>query len=111
MPSVRHLKEAKNAYDTAHKLHTFSVGLAGSPDLVAARKVASFLGTIHHEFTFTVQEGLDALEDLIWHIESIEQARLPPPYHPFPLSTHTHTYKCCSQHGPHNTVITLLHAI
>lgn len=73
----RHLKESKNAYDTQHKLHTFSVGLAGSPDLAAARKVADFLGTIHHEFTFTVQEGLDALEDLIWHIESIEQARGP----------------------------------
>ena len=35
--------------------------------------MADFLGTIHHEFTFTVQEGLDALEDLIWHIESFEQ--------------------------------------
>lgn len=94
MPTFRHLKEAKNAYDTAHKLHTFSVGLAGSPDLVAARKVASFLGTIHHEFTFTVQEGLDALEDLIWHIESIEQARLTPPFF-----LYTHSHKCCSQHG------------
>jgi hypothetical protein len=37
--------------------------------------VAEFLGTIHHEFTFTVQDGLDALEDLIWHLESVEQAR------------------------------------
>ena len=46
---------------------------AGSPDLVAARKVADFLGTIHHEFTFTVEEGIDALFDLIWHIESYEQ--------------------------------------
>lgn len=76
-PMHRHLKESKNAYDTSHKLHTFSVGLAGSPDLVAARKVADFLGTIHHEFTFTVQEGLDALEDLIWHIESVEQVSGP----------------------------------
>jgi asparagine synthase (glutamine-hydrolysing) len=73
--AVRHLKEARNAYDTQHKLHTFSVGLPNSPDLIAARKVADFLGTIHHEFTFTVQEGLDALEDLIWHIESFEQVR------------------------------------
>lgn len=108
----RHLKEARNAYDTQHKLHTFSVGVPNSPDLIAARKVrthgvsgscvlcaalqasnqsrklassssslsvhpwrqvADFLGTIHHEFTFTVEEGLDALEDLIWHIESFEQ--------------------------------------
>lgn len=105
------MKEARNAYDTQHKLHTFSVGVPNSPDLIAARKVqtgslsnccilwrqlqasvdsttalsasclcrilqvAEFLGTIHHEFTFTVQEGLDALEDLIWHIESFEQVR------------------------------------
>jgi asparagine synthetase B (glutamine-hydrolysing) len=39
------------------------------------QQVADFLGTIHHEFTFTVQEGLDALEDLIWHIESFEQVQ------------------------------------
>ena len=67
------MKEAKNAFDTEHALHTFSVGIEGSPDLVAARKVADFLGTEHHEFTFTVDEGIDALHDLIWHIESYEQ--------------------------------------
>ena len=82
----RHLKEAKNAYDREHKLHTFSVGLRGSPDLVAARRVAAHLGTIHHEFTFTVEDGLDALEDLIWHLESVEQARAcrSRPRHPGP---------------------------
>ena len=69
----RHMKEAKNAFDTEHALHTFSIGIQGSPDLVAARKVADFLGTEHHEFTFTVEEGIDALHDLIWHIESYEQ--------------------------------------
>ena len=69
----RHMKEAKNAFDTEHPLHTFSIGIQGSPDLVAARKVAHFLGTEHHEFTFTVEEGIDALYDLIWHIESYEQ--------------------------------------
>mmetsp|Transcript_11273 Transcript_11273/g.33870 ORF Transcript_11273/g.33870 Transcript_11273/m.33870 type:complete len:620 (-) Transcript_11273:466-2325(-) len=73
--AVRHIKDSRNAYDKHHKLHTFSIGLPGSPDLKAARQVAKFLGTIHHEFTFTVQEGLDALEDLIWHIESFEQVR------------------------------------
>lgn len=73
--AVRHLKEASNAYDREHKLHTFSVGIAGSPDLVAARKVADFLGTVHHEVTFTVEEGIDALQDLIYHIESYEQVR------------------------------------
>lgn len=67
------MKESKNAFDTDKPLHTFSIGIAGSPDLAAARKVADFLGTTHHEFTFTVEEGLDALYDLIWHIESYEQ--------------------------------------
>jgi asparagine synthase (glutamine-hydrolysing) len=78
--AVRHIREATNAggvtsYDPAHKLHTFSIGIGGSPDLVAARRVAAYLGTVHHEFTFTVEEGIDALGDLIWHIESYEQVR------------------------------------
>lgn len=73
--AVRHIKEATNAFDPDHKLHTFSIGIAGSPDLKAARRVADFLGTVHHEFTFTVEEGIDALHDLIWHIESYEQVR------------------------------------
>lgn len=71
----RHLKEASNAFDTQHQLHTFSIGIKGSPDLLAARKVADHLGTNHHEFTFTVQEGIDALPNLIYHIESYEQVR------------------------------------
>lgn len=49
--------------------------MAGSPDLLAARKVADHLGTIHHELTFTVEQGIDALSDLIYHIESYEQVR------------------------------------
>eukprot|EP01023_Acetabularia_acetabulum_P053125 TRINITY_DN5921_c1_g3_i7.p1 TRINITY_DN5921_c1_g3~~TRINITY_DN5921_c1_g3_i7.p1 ORF type:complete len:547 (+),score=100.01 TRINITY_DN5921_c1_g3_i7:62-1702(+) len=73
--AMRHLKESSNAYDTTHPLNTFSVGIEGSPDLLAARKVAKFLGTNHHEVTFTVQEGVDALYDLIYHIESYEQVR------------------------------------
>lgn len=56
-------------------LHSFSIGLIGSPDLAAAQKVADHLGTKHHSFTFTVQEGLDCLRDLIWHLESWEQVR------------------------------------
>ena len=51
-------------------LHSFSIGLKGSPDLKYAKIVADFLGTIHHEFHFTVQEGIDAIEDLIWHLET-----------------------------------------
>merc|ERR1711881_401942 len=54
------------------RLHSFSIGLCGSPDLKNARVVAKHLGTVHHEYTFTVQEGLDALSDVIYHIESYD---------------------------------------
>ena len=54
------------------KLATFCIGLEGSPDLVAAKKVAEFLGTNHHEFHFTVQEGIDALRDVIYHVETYD---------------------------------------
>lgn len=54
------------------QLHSFAVGLNGSPDLAAAQKVADHLGTIHHEITFTVQEGLDALRDVIYHLETYD---------------------------------------
>jgi asparagine synthase (glutamine-hydrolysing) len=46
-------------------LHSFSVGLEGSPDLAAAQIVADHIGTIHHEIKFTIQEGLDAVKDVI----------------------------------------------
>jgi asparagine synthase (glutamine-hydrolysing) len=55
-----------------NNLHSFAVGLEGSPDLAAARKVADFIGTIHHEIHFTVQEGLDAIRDVIYHIETYD---------------------------------------
>jgi asparagine synthase (glutamine-hydrolysing) len=54
------------------RLHSFAVGLTGSPDLAAARRAAEHIGTVHHGFEFTVQEGLDALRDVIWHIESFD---------------------------------------
>jgi asparagine synthase (glutamine-hydrolysing) len=54
------------------RLHSFAIGLEGSPDLAAARTVADRLGTVHHGFTFTVQEGLDALPDVIHHIETYD---------------------------------------
>ncbi|KAJ1981654.1 asparagine synthetase [Dimargaris cristalligena] len=54
------------------KLHSFSVGLPGSPDLAAAKEVAKFLKTIHHSYTFTVQEGHDALADVIYHLETYD---------------------------------------
>ncbi len=54
------------------QLHSFAVGLIGSPDLAAAKKVAEHIGTIHHEVHFTVQEGLDALNDVIYHLETYD---------------------------------------
>jgi asparagine synthase (glutamine-hydrolysing) len=54
------------------QLHSFSIGLKGAPDLIAAKQVADFLGTIHHEFHFTVQDGIDAIRDLIWHLETFD---------------------------------------
>ena len=54
------------------QLHSFSVGLEGSPDLVAAKKVSDHIGTIHHEITFTIQEGLDAIRDVIYSLETYD---------------------------------------
>ncbi len=54
------------------QLHSFAVGLEGSPDLIAAKKAADFIGTVHHEVHFTIQEALDALEDVIYHIETYD---------------------------------------
>ena len=54
------------------QLHSFSVGLEGSPDLAAARKVAAHIGTVHHEIQFTVQEGLDAIRDVIYQLETYD---------------------------------------
>ena len=54
------------------QLHSFSVGLEGSPDLVAAKKVADHIGTIHHEIVFTIQEGLDAINDVIYQLETYD---------------------------------------
>lgn len=54
------------------QLHSFAIGLEGSPDLAAARKVARHIGSIHHEIEYTVQEGLDAIRDVIYHIETYD---------------------------------------
>jgi asparagine synthase (glutamine-hydrolysing) len=54
------------------RLHSFAVGLKGSPDLAAAQKVADHIGTVHHEVIFTIQEGLDALSDVIYHLETYD---------------------------------------
>lgn len=54
------------------QLHSFAVGLEGAPDLLAAKKVADAIGTIHHEITFTFQDGLDAIKDVIYHLETYD---------------------------------------
>ena len=68
--SERQAGQAEGAW--GNQLHSFAVGLEGSPDLVAARKVADHIGTIHHEIHFTVQEGLDAVRDVIYHVETYD---------------------------------------
>ena len=54
------------------KLHSFSVGLKGSPDLEAAQKAADHIGTQHHPYTFTLQEGLDAVAEVVHHLETYD---------------------------------------
>ncbi len=54
------------------QLHSFSVGLEGSPDLAHAQEVADHIGTVHHGITFTIQEGLDALRDVIYYLETYD---------------------------------------
>ncbi len=54
------------------QLHSFAIGLEGSPDLAASRKVAQHIGTVHHEIHFTLEEGLDAIRDVIYHIETYD---------------------------------------
>jgi asparagine synthase (glutamine-hydrolysing) len=54
------------------QLHSFAVGLKGSPDLAAARKMADYLKTVHHEIHFTIQEGLDAIRDVVYHLETYD---------------------------------------
>ncbi|QPL54334.1 asparagine synthase B [Vibrio navarrensis] len=54
------------------QLHSFAIGLEGAPDLKAAREVANKIGTVHHEMTYTIQEGLDAIRDVIYHIETYD---------------------------------------
>ena len=54
------------------QLHSFAVGLVGSPDLKAAKLVADHIDSIHHEVTFTIQEGLDAIKDVVFHLETYD---------------------------------------
>ncbi|GMI43347.1 hypothetical protein TrCOL_g9818 [Triparma columacea] len=65
----RHIKRKSSAFP---QLHSFSVGLPNSPDLKAAKKVADFLGTTHHAYTYSLQEGLDAIREVVRHVETYD---------------------------------------
>lgn len=72
-------KYAKNRIETEDKeaawwprLHSFAIGLEGAPDLIAAQKAADYIGTVHHEVHFTIQEALDAIDDVIYHLETYD---------------------------------------
>ena len=54
------------------QLHSFAIGLNGAPDLIKAREVDEYIGTVHHEINYTVQEGLDAIRDVIYFIETYD---------------------------------------
>jgi asparagine synthase (glutamine-hydrolysing) len=54
------------------KLHSFTIGLEGSPDIIAAKKVADYLGTIHHAYTYSIEEGADAVRDVIGMLETYD---------------------------------------
>ncbi|MSR36302.1 MAG: asparagine synthase B [Gemmatimonadetes bacterium] len=54
------------------RLHSFSVGLENSPDMIVAKRAAEHMGTVHHAFVYTIQEGIDALSDVIYHLETYD---------------------------------------
>jgi asparagine synthase (glutamine-hydrolysing) len=70
--SARRVDEDDRVAAWRPRLHSFAIGLEGAPDLIAARGVATHIGSVHHEIHFTVQEGLDALSDVIYHLESFD---------------------------------------
>lgn len=70
--AARRVEEDEKTEAWWPQLHSFAVGLRESPDLKAAREVAAHIGTVHHEFHFTVQEGIDALPDVIHHLETYD---------------------------------------
>ena len=70
--AARRVEEDEKTEAWWPQLHSFAVGLRESPDLKAAREVAAHIGTVHHELHFTVQEGIDALSDVIYHLETYD---------------------------------------
>ncbi|MCK7594346.1 asparagine synthase B [Pseudomarimonas salicorniae] len=70
--AARRVEEDEKTEAWWPQLHSFAIGLEGSPDLKAAQQVANHIGTVHHTLTFTIQEGLDALSDVIHHLETYD---------------------------------------
>ena len=70
--SERRIEDDLNTKAFWPRLHSFAVGLKGAPDLAMARKVAEHIGTVHHEINYTIQEGLDALRDVIYYTETYD---------------------------------------
>jgi asparagine synthase (glutamine-hydrolysing) len=68
----RYLKEHPEFNSVFKNLNSFSIGLEDSPDLIAAKKVADYIGTTHHNFHFTIEEGIAALRDVIYHLETYD---------------------------------------
>eukprot|EP00475_Leptophrys_vorax_P014566 TRINITY_DN20872_c0_g4_i2.p1 TRINITY_DN20872_c0_g4~~TRINITY_DN20872_c0_g4_i2.p1 ORF type:complete len:485 (-),score=47.80 TRINITY_DN20872_c0_g4_i2:132-1532(-) len=68
----RHLASTAAGKQWGPQLHSYCIGLEGSPDLKAGREVAEYIGTNHHELHFTVQEGIDAINEVIYHIETYD---------------------------------------
>ncbi len=66
------IRENPELSSFGHKLHTFSIGLEGAPDLKYAKIVAEHIGSTHHEFQFTINDGLDAIENIIYHLETYD---------------------------------------
>lgn len=66
---ARHISRRSTSFP---KLHSFTIGLDGSPDIQAAQKVADYLGTIHHAYTYTLQEGSDSVRDVIRSLETYD---------------------------------------
>ena len=66
------MKENPNRFSFGNKLHTFSIGLEGGPDLKFARIVADHIGSIHHEFNFNIEDGINSIYDIIHHLETYD---------------------------------------
>jgi asparagine synthase (glutamine-hydrolysing) len=70
--SAKRIEDNDNSEAWYPRVHSFAVGLEGSPDLIAAQQVADEIGTVHHPIYFTIQDGFDALKEVIYHLETYD---------------------------------------